>query len=176
MVNFGVQAVVLSLIAVRSVFGSACADTDLIRYVDENGNDTASCLNSSDPSLNPCRTLTYALLEEVMHGILYDDTCNYTYTRSNLCVRLNDGVYRTTGELQVTNASNVTIEAVNVGQVTLQCLRFPNNQTDQWDDLYFLCCNDITVRGIIFERCGPYASGLYVQLTNGLTIEDCVFR
>ena len=159
---------------------SLCMDgSHLVRYVSENGSNTPSCLNALTPDQaksNPCRTITYALLEEEMPGVVYADYCNYSSTPDNLCVRLEDGIYKTSGELQVTRTANLIIEAVNPGQAILQCSTFPNLVPRQWDDLHFFCSENVTVNGLVIEHCGPVGSGIYCYLTNSIEFVDCIFR
>ena len=157
--------------------GSLCDPSwNLIRYVSAtNGMNSPDCLNSTQARSFPCRSLPYALLGED-EGSQYPDYCNYSSGPDNLCVRLEDGVHRITGELQVTNVSNLVIEAVNSGEAHILCGSFPGLEPNVYDDLVFFCSRNVTLSGVVLEQCGPFSSGLYVYISDGVTIQDCVFR
>ena len=155
--------------------GSLCDPSwNLIRYVATNGTNSPECLNSTQARRFPCRSLPYALLGED-EGMQYPDYCNYSSGPDNLCVRLENGVHRTTGELQVTNVSNLVIEAVNSGKAHIRCGSFPG-EPNVYDHLAFFCSHNVTLSGVVVEQCGPVSSGLYVYVSDGVTIQDCVFR
>ena len=157
--------------------GSLCdARRHLIRYVSvTNGTNSPECLNSTPPSHFPCRSLPYALLAED-EGIRYQAYYNYSSGPDNLCVRLEDGVHRITGELQVTNASNLVVEAVNAGGAHIRCGSFLGLEPNVTDKLVFFCSRNVTLSGVVVEQCGPVSSGLYVYVSDDVTIQDCVFR
>ena len=170
-------AIVAALCVLPLVCVSLCDPRRyLIRYVSStNGENSPECLNSTQPRLSPCRSLPYALLAED-EDIQYPDYCNYSSGPDNLCVRLEDGVHRITGELQVTNASNLVVEAVNSGGAHIRCGSFPGLEPNIYDDLVFFCSRNVTLSGVVVEQCGPVSSGLYVYVSDGVTIQDCVFR
>ena len=157
--------------------GSLCdPNWNLIRYVSAtNGTNSPECLNSTQAKRFPCRSLPYALLGEDKK-IQYPDYCNYSSGPDNLCVRLEDGVHRTTGELQVTNVSNLVIEAVNSGKAHILWGSFPGLEPNVYDDLAFFCSRNVTLSGVVVEECGPFSSGVYVYDSDGVTIQGCVFR
>ena len=147
---------------------------NLIRYVSAtNGADSPDCLNSTQARSFPCRSLPYALFGED-EGIQYPDYCNYSSGPDNLCVRLEDGVHRITGELQVTNVSNLVIEAVNSGRAIISCGSFPGEPNVY--NLTFFCSRNVTLSGVVVEQCGPVSPALHVYDSDGVTIQDCVFR
>ena len=162
----GPSTITVALCLLSLACGSLCDPSwNLIRYVSAtNGADSPECLNSTQARRFPCRSLPYALLGED-EGIQYPDYCNYSSGPDNLCVRLEDGVHRITGELQVTNVSNLVIEAVNSGKAQIL-----------YDDLVFFCSRNVTLSGVVVEQCGPVSPGLYVYNSDGVTIQDCVFR
>ena len=159
-------------------FGSLCdPEQHLIRYVSTtNGTNSPECLNSTPPWRFPCRSLPYALLAQDIDGVQYPDYCNYSSGPDNLCVRLEDGVHRIAGELQVTNVSNLVVEAVNSGEAYIRCGSFPGLEPNVYDDLVFFCSRNVTLSGVVVEQCGPVSSGLYVYVSDGVTIQDSVFR
>ena len=149
----------------------------LIRYVSStNGTNSPECLNSTEPRRSPCQSLPYALLAQDIEGLQYPDYCNYSSGPDNLCVRLEDGVHRISGELQVTNVSNLIVEAVNSGEAHIRCGSFPSVEPNVYDDLAFFCSRNVTLSGVVVERCGPVSSGLYVYVSDGVTVEDSFFR
>ena len=167
------SAIIVALCLLPLACGSLCDPSwNLTRYVSAmNGTNSPECLNSSQARSFPCRSLPYALLGED-EGIQYPDYCNYSSGPDNLCVRLEDGVHRITGELQVTNVSNLVIEAVNAGKANILCGLEPN----MYDNLAFIGSRNVTLSGVVVEQCGPVSSGLYVYDSDGVTIQDCVFR
>ena len=148
----------------------------LIRYVSTNGTNSPECLNSTEPRQSPCRSLPYALLAQDIEGQQYPDFCNYSSGPDNLCVRLEDGVHRISGELQVTNVSNLIVEAVNSGEAHIRCGSFPSVEPNVYDDLAFYCSRNVTLSGVVVEQCGPVSSGVFVYASDGVTVEDTVFR
>ena len=171
------SAITVALCLLPLACGSLCdPNWNLIRYVSAmNGTDSPECLNSTHASGFPCRSLLYALLGED-EGIQYPDYCNYSSGPDNLCVLLEDGVHRITGELQVTNVSNLVIEAVNSGKAHIRCGSFPGLDPNAYDDLAFFCSRNVTLSGVVVEECGPVSPGLYVYDSDGVTIQDCEFR
>ena len=166
--------VLLSLFSALSV--SSTIQCDVVRYVSPaNGTNTISCLNSSDPSSNPCQNLSFALIGKEIEGA-QPDYCNISTGPDNLCVYLYDGIHYLSGETQVTNATNVLITAMRPGGAVVRCRSFPNNVPDHWDDIVFFCSRNITVSDLVFEHCGPFGSGMYTYRVDGLHVRNCIFR
>ena len=169
-------AVLLLLSLIPSDQTSFCREGGLVRYVRDNGNNTPACLNSSNPRDTPCRTINYALLENDTDGAVVDDDCsNKSVTPDNLCIRLEDGVHRLTGEAQATRVTGLVIEAVNPHRATIRCRRFPNTRR-QWDDLALICSNNTLLDGVIIENCGPVPAAIYSQFSEDITIQNTIFR
>ena len=142
----------------------------IVRYVSHtNGTNNSSCLYSEDPMAHPCKNLRYALVEKESFATL-PDYCNTPTGPDVPCVYLYNGTHYLTGETQVTNVNNVLIKGLSTGEAIVRCRSFPNNDPDQWDHLTFLCSQNVTVMGLVFERCGPFASGIFTAavLTSGL--------
>ena len=174
---FSVLVVVLSLSAVPSDQISFCREEGLVRYVRDNGTNTPACLISSNPRDTPCRTINYALLEDDSEGTVVDDDCSSkSVTPDNLCIRLEDGVHRLTGEAQATGMTGLVIEAVNPHRATIRCRRFPNDTPGQFDNLALICSTNILLDGVIVENCGPANSGIYAQFSEDITIQNTIFR
>ena len=174
---FSVLVTVLSLAVVPSDQASFCREGGLVRYVRDNGNNTPACLTSSNPRDTPCRTINYALLEDDTEGTLVEDDCsNTSVTPDNLCIRLEDGVHRLTGEAQATRVTGLVIEAVNPHRATIRCRRFPNDTPGQWDNLALICSTNTLLQGVIIENCGPANSGIYSQFSEDITIQNTIFR
>ena len=165
----------LVLLCLISAFTEAIP-CEVVRYVSHtNGTNNRSCLNSTDPMSYPCKNLSFALVEKESFDTL-PDYCNTPTGPDNLCVYLHDGIHYLTGETQLTNVNNVLISGLRPGGAIVRCRSFPNNVPDQWDDLTFLCSQNITVMGLVFEHCGPFASGIFTKDVYGLHIRDCTFR
>ena len=166
-------AIIVALCVLPLACRSLCdPGWNLIRYVATNGTNSPECLNSTQARSFPCRSLPYALLGED-EGIQYPDYCNYSSGPDSLYVLLEDGVHWTTEELQVTNVSNLVIEAVNSGNAHIRCGSFPGLV---YDNLAFIGSRNVTLSGVVVEQCGPFSSGVYVYISDGVTIQDCVFR
>ena len=173
-----VHFIVLFLLSLSVVlsFQSSCKEGDLIRYVAGNGTNTRTCLNSSEPRANPCRTLNFALLEDDSDGTIVPDDCEPSVTPDNLCIRLEDGIHRLTGEAQATRVTNLTIEAVNPHEAVIRCREFPNNTPKQWDNLVFFCSSNIILEGVVLEECGPVTTGIYTSRSDGILMLNSIFR
>ena len=156
---------------------SFCKEGGLVRYVRDNGTNTPACLISSNPRDTPCRTINYALLEDDSEGTLVDDDCsNKSVTPDNLCIRLEDGVHRLTGEAQATGVTGLVIEAVNPHRATIRCREFPNNTPGQWDGLALICSTNTLLDGVILENCGPVPAAIYSHFSEDITIQNTIFR
>ena len=172
------HALALFSLSVEQTAQSSCKEGDLVRYVRQNGTNSPTCLNSTDPRANPCRTINYALREDnSTNGIVFlGANCTQDVTPDNLCVRLEDGVHHLTGEAQATSVNNLTIEAVNTQQAIIRCRTFPNGAPEQWDNLVFVCSANVTLEGVIIEECGPVSSGIFSHLSDGVVIVNTIFR
>ena len=173
--SFAMSIHPLVLLCLLSAFTGAIP-CEVVRYVSHtNGTNNSSCLYSEDPMAHPCKNLSYALAEKESFDTLRD-YCNTPTGPDNLCVYLYNGTHYLTGETQLTNVNNVLIKGLSTGGAIVRCRSFPNNVPNEWDDLTFLCSQNITVMGLVFERCGPFASGIFTKHVNGLHIRDCTFR
>ena len=165
----------LVLLCLFSAFTEAIP-CEVVRHVSlTNGTNNSSCLYSTEPKAHPCKNLSFALVGKNISGT-EDDYCNTSTGPDNLCVYLHDGIHYLSGETQVTNATNVLISALRPGKAIVRCQSFPNNAPDQWDDIVFLCSQNITVMDLVFEHCGPFASGIYSKYVHGLDIRNCTFK
>ncbi len=173
------SVITVALCLLHLACGSLCDPSwNLIRYVSAtNGTNSPECLNSTQAGRFPCRSLSYALLGQD-EGIQYPDYCNYSSGPDNLCARLEDGVHRITGELQVTNVSNLVIEAVNSGKAHIRCGSFSGLDLNAYvyDNLAFIGSRNVTLSGVVVEQCGPVSSGVYMEGSDDVTIQDCGFR
>ena len=166
----------LVLLCLLSAF-TGTIPCEVVRHVSPtNGTNNSSCLYSENPEADPCKNLSFALVEKEISGAQSQYYCNTSTGQDNLCVYLHDGIHYLSGETQVTNATNVLISALRPGGATVRCRSFPNNVPYQYDDMVFLCSRNITVMDLVFERCGPYGSGIYARNITGLGIRNCTFR
>ena len=166
----------LVLLCLLSAF-TGTIPCEVVRYVSPtNGTNNSSCLYSEDPKAYPCKNLSFALVENEISGAQSSYYCHTSTGPDNLCVYLQDGIHYLSGETRVTNATNVIIKGMRQGGAIVRCRSFPNNAPDQWDDIVFLCSRNITVMDLVFERCGPYGSGIYAKNITGLDIRNCTFR
>ena len=174
-VSYAMSIHLLVLLSLLSAF-TETIPCEVTRYVSPtNGTNNRSCLNSEDPKAYPCKNLSFALLGKEIFGP-QPDYCNTSTGPDNLCVYLYDGIHYLSGETQVTNATNVLIRGLRPGKAIVRCRSFPNNAIDHWDDIVFFCSRNITVMDLVFEHCGPFGSGIYAYLVEGLHIHNSTFR
>lgn len=136
-----------------------------IRYVSSNGTDTGNCTKQM-----PCRTLNYTIFN--------DSDCSTTRIADNSTIMVEDGTYNMTKRgLVLCDVSNITIRAVNPGEVRIQCECFNCTINDRmYGNVFVWRANNVTFEGMVFEKCGYDASNVFVRNTTGLTLRNCVFR
>ncbi len=125
----------------------------------------------------PCRTLNRALGNVDCYG-----SCRYgeinNNSLQNVAVRLYDGVHRLTDCIAIDGGQNVTVEAVNNGQATIECAYLPDSvQVRRQRDGIRVCRSDgLSFRGVRFERCGPHSpAAVFLNRSSAILFEDCVF-
>ena len=91
---------------------------------------------------------------------------------------VSDGVYMMDGlGLVLCNITNITIKAVNFGQVKIRCQCFNCSTSDSlFGNIYLENTSNIAFIGIVFEECGYNASNLFIRETQGVTLRNCTFR
>ena len=135
------------------------------------GNDTAACLNGSQP----CRTLNYAVSEM---GPALDDCLNQGVTIHSLEVYLSPGRHRLTSRVRFCNSSYIHIYGDSGPEETaLLCAEdFPNRQFPcVFDNLDFFRSSHIWLSGITITHCGPVAVGVFMQNVSNVIVQNCTF-
>ena len=138
------------------------------------GNDTlCSTPASPNPSLQPCRTLRYAL-GNVGCDCRYINESN-VISVENIVIELADGVHTIEDCVGITYGANITIKAESSGQAIIECGHFPSRERFETG---LLSCNtvDLTFRGIVFQHCGPYTPNVFLNRSSNVLFEDCIFR
>ena len=133
------------------------------------GNDTAACLNGSQP----CRTLNYAVSQmEPAPG----DCLNQEVTFHSLEVYLAPGRHRLTSRVRFCNSSYIHIYGDSGPEETaLLCAEdFPNRQFPcVFDNLHFFRSSHIWLSGITITHCGPVAVGVFMRNVSNVIVQNC---
>ena len=181
------------IICISTTAALAESDRVLVVHVDSvNGNDSdcsslqelsqAARFNVTDSpdSLSnvPCKTLNRAF-----GSIDCYNSCRYGETNNdslqNVVVRLFDGVHRLTDCIAIDGGQNVTMEAVNDGQATVECAYVPddsNNIVERRDGIRVCRSEGLVFRGVRFEHCGPHSpAAVFLNRSSMVLFEDCVF-
>ena len=153
-----------------------CADIHL--YVDStNGNDSLCTPYSNDTSPSSkvsCRTIQYAL-----HGDANYTECTQSAPLHNVTVHLADGTHSIAKEVCIMFSTNVSLVADHIGQASVHCATFPNNDTAYnrtYENLYVFGSTGVTFRGLNFEHCGVSESNVFINGSSGILFDNCVFR
>lgn len=127
----------------------------------------------------PCRTLNRALGNvDCYRSCRYGEMNNNSL--QNVVVRLSDGVHRLTDCIAIDGGHNVTVEAVNDGQVTVECAYMPdysNGVVRRRRDGIRVCRSEgLVFWGVRFEHCGPHSpAAVFLNRSSAILFEDCVF-
>lgn len=192
-----VVMVAFSVIVLVIVLGLSESNGVLVVKVDSiNGNDSecyslqelqaaphsVNVTGSPDISANnvPCRTLNRALGNvDCYRSCQYGEINNSSL--QNVVVRLSHGVHRLTDCIAIDGGQNVTVEAVNNGQATVECAYTPGYSNGvvrrrSWDGIRVCRSGDLVFRGVRFERCGPHSpAAVFLNRSSDILFEDCVF-
>ena len=156
-----------------------------VRVDPKNGNDTTctpavDLMNSTNrPSDVPCRTINYALLGDTWRDyrtLLAPNCSDVSQNLSNVRVLLADGEHRLSGRVFLVGNMNITLEAENWGRASVQCATFPNLIQLNFDNLGFCNVTGITLKGIVFEQCGPVPSNIFIIYCEDIEINQCTFK
>ena len=135
------------------------------------GNDSAVCLNGSQP----CRTLNYALSQG-------DSKCSSNIAETvvtfhSLEVYLAPGRHRLTLRLRFCDSSYIHIYGDDPQETALLCAEdFPNDQFPcVFDNLAFFRSNHIWLSGITVTHCGPVAEGVFMWRVSDVIVQNCTF-
>ena len=133
------------------------------------GNDTAACLNRSQP----CRTLNYAVSQM---GPALGDCLNQGVTIHSLEVYLAPGRHRLTSPVLFCNSSFIHIYGDSGPEETaLLCAEdFPNRQFPcVFDNLVIFRSSHIWLSGITITHCGPVVSGVFMSNVSNVIVQNC---
>lgn len=147
------------------------------------GMDDAACLNDTD---EPCKSLAFAVYQrEVGRNDSIFGSLQGEGMRDVVFV-LRPGIYQADVPLVIMAATNVTIRAEDPKNETIiRCVSFPNdgtgegfgpNGTYRFDDMRINGSVGVVLEGLIFERCGPTTSALFVNDSRDITVRNCTFR
>jgi hypothetical protein len=171
---------VVLVVEVDSINGndSECYSLQELQAAHSESNVTESP-NARLPANNtPCRTLNRALgnvdcYRSCRYGEINNDSLQ------NVAVRLYDGVHRLTDCIAIDGGQNVTMEAVNDGQATIECAYLPDSvqvRSQRRDGIQVCRSDGLSFRGVRFERCGPHSpAAVFLNRSSAILFEDCVF-
>ena len=126
-----------------------------------------------------CRTLNRAFGNlDCYNSCRYGEINNNSL--QNVVVRLSDGIHRLTDCIAIDSGQNVTVEAVNDGQATVECAYMPsdiNGMVRRHRDGIRVCRSEgLVFRGVRFEHCGPHSpAAVFLNRSSVILFEDCVF-
>ena len=140
----------------------AQASQPTVIYLDSlHGEDTAGCLYNESRIENPCKTLPYIL---------------HTSNTSELQILVHPGHYSYGNGLLQPRIEVISLliirEPGTIGDAVFHC---SHRDFDSFNDLAFYNADNVTIIGIIFERCGTLSSGVYLQV-DYVVLKDCIFR
>lgn len=136
-------------------------DCEVVVYVDSRiGNDEVCRVNTS----TPCKSLGSSL------GRVLDLLSQDNHTTHGVLL-LSNGVYLLTEEFRMQESTmvSVRIEAVSTHGAVVRCER------DGSGIAAFGSVN-ITIVGVVIENCGPRSTGLALNGSESLLLQDCIFR
>ena len=148
----------------------------------QNGNDD-SCLSvrelidsNQTESPFPCKTLNYALNGNETSYYTTGNCSMSDIQYSNIFIVLMDGVHRLVSQLQLVGATNVHILADNSRKAVIECVEFPNYAVDNFDNFFACNVDGLEFKGVVFERCGPVSSNVFVYNCSNVVFESCTFK
>ena len=147
------------------------------------GVDKAACLNDTDM---PCKSLAFAVYQREVER---NDSIFGSFqgeARTDVDFVLRPGIYQADVPVVILDAKNVTIRAEDPRNETIiRCVSFPNdgtgegfgpNGTYRFDDMRIRGSVGVLLQGLIFERCGPTTSAVFVEDSSDITVRNCTFR
>ena len=136
------------------------------------GNDSAFCLNGSQP----CRTLNYALSQRVSSCPNERGETSTVVSAHSLEVYLAPGRHRLTSRLRFCDSSYIHIYGGPQETALLCAEDFPNRQFPcVFDNLDFLRSDHIWLSGITVTHCGPVAVGVFMRNVSDVIVQNCTF-
>ena len=147
------------------------------------GVDEADCLNDTE---RPCKSLAFAVYQREVrrNDSIFGSLQGEAMTDVDIVLR--PGIYQADVPLVILNATKVTIRAEDPHNETVfRCVSFPNdgtvegfgpNGTYRFDDMRISGSAGVLLEGLIFERCGPTTSALFVNDSSHITVRNCTFR
>lgn len=151
---------------------------DPVRGVDEK-----ACLNDTD---KPCKSLAFAVYQREVEK---NDSIFESFQGgdiSDVVFVLRPGTYQAAVPILILNATNITIRAKDPRNETIiRCVSYPNNGTGErfgpngtyeFDDMRIDSSAVVVLEGLIFERCGPVTSAVFVKASRDITVRNCTFR
>ena len=136
------------------------------RRVDQElGVNSTECLNDTIP----CRTLHYALRSV--------ENQEERSSVRNLVIYLGPGTYVLTGSEQVIDSVGVALIGAGPDKTVFTCGEFGDSDR-VCDYMNFQIRNSsyVYVTGILFTRCGPITSAVYVAFSDNIYFDNCVFQ
>lgn len=127
--------------------------------------------NSTNGQPIPCKTINRALGD-----VACSLECKSDFPLYNSTVKLSDGIHTLSGCTTIIQGGNIMIEAENTGRATIRCQSFGEVASAIWDPIQVCQTRGLVFRGINFEGCGPMSPNVFLNRTDDVFFEDCVFR
>ena len=109
--------------------------------------------------------------------ILILDNCSEASVQfSNIVISLSSDVHSLTEQLRLVTYSNVTIEGEVSGSASIECVSFPNYQFRNFDNIFACGMSGLTFNNVVFERCGPVPSNVFIYNSTNIVFQNCTFR
>lgn len=147
------------------------------------GEDAPVCLSNTSV---PCKSLAFAVYRRIVekNDTIFESLHEEEMT--NVVFVLRPGTYQANVPILIMNATNVTIRAEDpLNETIFRCVNFPYNGTGDvygpngtymFDDLRIIHSEGVVLEGLIFERCGPVTSAVFVSRSMDITVRNCTFR
>ncbi|XP_019851702.1 PREDICTED: uncharacterized protein LOC109581757 [Amphimedon queenslandica] len=123
----------------------------------------------------PCETINYALTGNYTNEYYSTDNCSEApILFSDIVISLSSDVHSLTEQLRLVTYGDVTFEGD--GSASIECVSFPNYQFRNFDNIFACGVSGLTFNGVVFERCGPVPSNVFIYNSTNILFQNCIFR
>ena len=152
-------------------------------YVDPDHGDDTTCTpavsgSTGNPN-NPCMSINYAVWGNVSIPVLRGSNCseyNPPINYMSLEVVLKGGTVQLEERLVLVSIPEVVVRSEVKGQSVIQCVKYPNTESGNFDNVFGCNVSHLEFRGVVFERCGPVPSNVFIYECINVIFDHCTFR
>ena len=150
-------------------------------YVDPERGKDDTCTAAVDGlgnSSRPCETINYAVWGNEPVPRLRGSNCTDYYPPFNytsLKVVLMGGIVQLKEQLPLVSIPEVTVMSKIRGQSVIQCASYPNTKRGNFDNIFGCNVTHLEFIGVVFERCGPVPSNVFIYECTNVTFNHCTF-